>query len=253
MKNTLGLSLFSLMLTGMMCIAPPSLAATAECEDVYFSPDDHNHERSLPQPHLELAKSIKRAKAGNAMEQRNVAVSFEAGYLVNACREKARYWYEKAAQNGDQIAQEWITRDNRLQAIHDGPEFIFVDGIESVKAMQNDNKPRTAATYQLRPSYLGLDQSTYAGPMQLSNDPRANEIMNQPDIQAPSSGSGRNVGQCMGACGSEQGMCSANCNDGQCIANCNGNGQCIGNCGSRQGMCSGNCAAAHGRCVARCN
>lgn len=42
----------------------------------------------------------------------------------------------------------------------------------------------------------------------------------------------RDVGQCMGACASEQGMC---------IGQCQGNGQCIGQC-----------AAAHGRCVARC-
>jgi len=41
------------------------------------------------------------------------------------------------------------------------------------------------------------------------------------------------VGQCMGDCASEQGMC---------IASCQGDGQCIANC-----------AAAHGRCVARCN
>ena len=43
----------------------------------------------------------------------------------------------------------------------------------------------------------------------------------------------RDVGQCMGACASEQGIC---------ISQCQGNGQCIGQC-----------AAAHGRCVSRCN
>lgn len=41
------------------------------------------------------------------------------------------------------------------------------------------------------------------------------------------------IGQCMGGCASEQGIC---------IAQCRGNGQCISHC-----------AAAHGRCVARCN
>lgn len=46
-------------------------------------------------------------------------------------------------------------------------------------------------------------------------------------------GPGRDIGQCMGYCASEQGMC---------IANCRGNGPCIGNCG-----------ASHGRCVAACN
>jgi hypothetical protein len=41
------------------------------------------------------------------------------------------------------------------------------------------------------------------------------------------------IGQCMGECASEQGIC---------ISGCQGNPQCIANC-----------AAAHGRCVARCN
>lgn len=44
---------------------------------------------------------------------------------------------------------------------------------------------------------------------------------------------GSDVGQCMGACASEQGIC---------IGQCQGNGQCIANCSS-----------AHGRCVARCH
>jgi len=41
------------------------------------------------------------------------------------------------------------------------------------------------------------------------------------------------IGECIGWCSSEQGIC---------IASCQGNGQCIGQC-----------AAAHGRCVSRCN
>lgn len=41
------------------------------------------------------------------------------------------------------------------------------------------------------------------------------------------------IGQCMGDCASEQGIC---------ISECMGNGQCISRCN-----------AAHGRCVARCN
>lgn len=42
-----------------------------------------------------------------------------------------------------------------------------------------------------------------------------------------------NIGQCMGNCASEQGMCTGQCmGDGQCIASC---------------------AAAHGRCVSRCH
>lgn len=47
----------------------------------------------------------------------------------------------------------------------------------------------------------------------------------------PSQGS--NIGQCMGNCASEQGIC---------ISQCRGDGQCIGSC-----------TAAQGRCVSRCN
>lgn len=57
---------------------------------------------------------------------------------------------------------------------------------------------------------------------------------NQPSVRPPiASPPARDIGQCMGDCGSEQGIC---------ISQCGSNGQCIGNC-----------AAAHGRCVARCN
>jgi len=67
--------------------------------------------------------------------------------------------------------------------------------------------------------------------------------------------SGRNIGQCIEACDSEQGICSGNCSSSQamCSGNCNGDGQCYGNCASSQGMCMGNCGAAHGRCVSMCN
>lgn len=41
------------------------------------------------------------------------------------------------------------------------------------------------------------------------------------------------VGQCMGDCASDQGIC---------ISQCDGDGQCIGNC-----------SATHGRCVSRCH
>lgn len=44
---------------------------------------------------------------------------------------------------------------------------------------------------------------------------------------------GGDVGQCMGACASEQGIC---------IGQCQGDGQCISYC-----------ASAYGRCVAMCN
>lgn len=110
-------------------------AKTSGCEDAYFAPDDHNHEHPLQKPHPEFMKSYKRAKAGDAMEQRNVAVSYDAGYLVKACPEKAHYWYQKAANKGDQIAQDWLDRFNKLKAMHDGPEFIVVKRNNSPQAL----------------------------------------------------------------------------------------------------------------------
>ena len=111
------------MLMLAVCIAPAATAATSDCKENYFAPDDFNHEHSLAQPHPEFMKSMKLAKAGNAMEQRNVAVSYDAGYLVSACPDKAHYWYQKAADKGDQIAKNWIARDNRFKEISAGPEF----------------------------------------------------------------------------------------------------------------------------------
>lgn len=111
------------------------IAATSDCEDVYFSPDDHNHEHPLQKPPPEFTKSYRQAKAGDAMEQRNVAVSYDAGYLVNACPEKAHYWYQKAASKGDQIAQDWLARFNKLKVMHDGPEFMVVKQNNSPQAL----------------------------------------------------------------------------------------------------------------------
>ena len=128
MKNTIYPSAFiMLLLMGAACMASLAIAATSDCEEIYFSPDDFNQERPLLKPHTEFMKSYQSAKAGNAVEQRNVAVSYDAGYLVQACPEKAHYWYQKAARNGDQIARDWLDRYNKLKAMHDEPEFMVVN------------------------------------------------------------------------------------------------------------------------------
>lgn len=90
----------------------PALAQTAECQKAYFAPDDISREHPLAKPHPKLVKSYKLARAGNAIEQRNMAVNFDKGYLIAACPEKALYWYQKAADNGDKIAQEWLSQHN---------------------------------------------------------------------------------------------------------------------------------------------
>src|SRR5690242_19114018 len=123
MKNAIHISIFFMMLAGAACFPSLTNAATS-CEDAYFSADDFNHERPLRHPSPEFMKSYMLAKAGNAVEQRNVAVSYEEGYLVTACPEKAHYWYQMAARNGDQIAKDWIARYDMFKAMFDGPEFV---------------------------------------------------------------------------------------------------------------------------------
>lgn len=70
----------------------------------------------------EFEKSLKLATAGNATEQRNIAVSYEAGYMVDRCYEKAYFWYQKAAQSNDDIAIRWMARNDALLALMTGKE-----------------------------------------------------------------------------------------------------------------------------------
>jgi len=146
MKNVIHLSVFLVMLTAMVCFTPSSLAAMSGCEEVYFSPDDSNHERPLLKPHPEFMKSYQLAMVGNAMEQRNIAVSYDAGYLVNACPEKAYDWYQKAAKNGDQIAQDWLARYNKFKAMHDEPEFMTVNKPDSSPAQTTEKEQNIASS-----------------------------------------------------------------------------------------------------------
>ena len=69
----------------------------------------------------EFAKSLKRALKGDIVEQRNVAVSYDAGYLVPPCFANAYFWYKQAAKGGDTIAAEWISRNDSLIALMNGP------------------------------------------------------------------------------------------------------------------------------------
>ena len=131
-------------LAGMGCLCASSIAAPADCEEGYFSPEDFNHARPLLKPYPEFAESYKRAKAGDAVEQRNMAVSYDAGYLVNACPEKAHFWYQKAAANGDRIAQNWLARYNKLKAISDGPEFALMHKDSPLQENAPEPTPATA-------------------------------------------------------------------------------------------------------------
>lgn len=146
MKHAIYLSAVIVMLAGMVCMAPSSIAATYDCEEIYFSPDDINHDRPLLKPHPEFMQSHQLAKAGNAVEQRNIAVSYDAGYLVKACPEKALYWYQEAARNGDQIAQEWLARDSKFKALHDKPEYMTINKTDLPETAAKEDEPNMATS-----------------------------------------------------------------------------------------------------------
>jgi clan AA aspartic protease (TIGR02281 family) len=99
-------------------------AHAGECGERYFAPGDHENMRPLRQPHSMFKGWLVGAKAGKPDDQRSVAASYEAGYLVSACPHKAAYWYDKAAQGGDQLAREWTARHQVLERLMAGPECV---------------------------------------------------------------------------------------------------------------------------------
>jgi len=125
MKVARDISVFIMMLTGVIFAPHSAIAASTECKPGYYAATDSNYLHPLQQPDPEFMKSYNLAMEGNAKEQRNLAVSYDAGYLVHACADKAYYWYQQAAKNGDSIAQEWITRYDQFKHIFDGPELAI--------------------------------------------------------------------------------------------------------------------------------
>lgn len=136
MKNVIHISISILVLSWIACLSPPVLAAAPDCAGKFFSPDDFNHEHPLRKPYPEFLRSYKRALAGDAVEQRNVAVSYDAGYLISACPARAHFWYQKAAANRDPIAQNWIDHYNEFKTILDGPEFAIINSIAPPQAVE---------------------------------------------------------------------------------------------------------------------
>lgn len=101
-------------------------SASAKCgPDVFF---DAFGSEPLKAPNTELKNTIRLAKAGNPTAQRNLAVSYEAGYLVSACPEKAAYWYGEAAIGNDPVAMKWMERKIELDKIGRGPSGIYLFG-----------------------------------------------------------------------------------------------------------------------------
>lgn len=99
--------------------APPWAAA---CDSGYYGEADPARERPLAAPAKPLAKLLKSAAAGDPAAQRSLAISYDAGYLVAPCLDKARQWFGKAAAGGDEAAQQWLARDKVLGELQAGPE-----------------------------------------------------------------------------------------------------------------------------------
>jgi len=100
-----------------------SIHSYADCgADQYFQPEDQLRESPLKRPHPEFSKSLRLARSGNAIEQSNLGFYYSEGYMVSPCKEKAAYWYEKAAVNGSDIAKNWIKQYTLFEHLHNSRE-----------------------------------------------------------------------------------------------------------------------------------
>ncbi len=110
---------------GLLAIAVglcTNVAVGAECDGKYLAIDQHGGEHAVARPLAPLAETLRQARAGVPLEQRRLAVNYEAGYLVSRCYEKAVYWYGKAAAAGDDGAKQWLSRNKASVAQQAGPE-----------------------------------------------------------------------------------------------------------------------------------
>jgi clan AA aspartic protease (TIGR02281 family) len=107
-----------------MILAMPGMAAAEpSCgAETYFAPTDYYKQAPLASPHDELRARLKLARGGNALEQRNLAIAYEVGYLVRACPARSRYWYRKAAAGGDAVAKDRVATAAFFAAMRNGPE-----------------------------------------------------------------------------------------------------------------------------------
>ena len=100
----------------------PRLAIADECDERYFSPEDQDQSYPLARASVEFARTLRMAKSGDVRAQSSLAASYESGYLVSRCRDKAAFWYGKAAASGDADARKWVGNYEVLEALRNGPE-----------------------------------------------------------------------------------------------------------------------------------
>lgn len=101
----------------------------------YFSAMDQDHSQPLSKPTKEFTTMLNRARQGDAIAQRSLAVSYETGYLVSECDEAAWHWYLKAANGNDELALAWIkSKMNALLALQ-GPQYVHWTGHTTVSTL----------------------------------------------------------------------------------------------------------------------
>lgn len=113
-----------ILAAGAIFISSMQVAAAGCGPDQYFAASDYDHKTPLAKPERDFADDLRRAKAGDHLAQRNVAVSYETGYLVSRCDEQALFWYGKAAKGGDKEAQKWVTEHDEAERMAAGPSCV---------------------------------------------------------------------------------------------------------------------------------
>ncbi|HEY0847382.1 MAG TPA: retropepsin-like aspartic protease [Noviherbaspirillum sp.] len=121
MKRTVSLRAQMLRLLLISVAAVPATAHAA-CDNYYFAPDDPDNLRALKRPHPEFSTMLQKANAGDASASRSIAASYEVGYLVSQCTERAAQWYGRAARAGDDIARRWVADREAVARLTAGPE-----------------------------------------------------------------------------------------------------------------------------------
>lgn len=111
----------------LVALATLSVLATVcraeSCDpEQYFSPTDASNAAPLKSPHIDFRRTQALASKGVAAEERNLAVYYESGYLVTRCRDKAIYWYRKAATHGDDVAKAWMEQHMSFERIRNNGE-----------------------------------------------------------------------------------------------------------------------------------
>ena len=100
-----------------------SMWTHADCgRDQFYDPRDIEQKSPLARPHSDFDRTRRLAMQGLAAEERNLAAFYDTGYMVSLCREKARYWYTRAAERGDEYALEWLERHDSMERLRSGPE-----------------------------------------------------------------------------------------------------------------------------------